>query len=218
MAYTFLRLRSWSRPSDSRSDEPAIESLLAQTLEEDASHITVPPDAIVRLNARIDAIGPAPSRWTSVRVVTASALATLLLAFTLVTTSQAAGLQSITQAAITTIREVVTGQPASQDQSVEKVTSAPTAVSVAAAKTTATATATAIPTGTPSATAQQSPVPPPPNAPAAVIEPTTASRPSPPSAVAAVASSPTPAASVAPLASPTTTYRQRQRTLPHRRP
>lgn len=89
------------------ADEARLETLLRQTLAERAAGVTTPPDALPRLNARLDAANP-PRRWFGpLRLAGAVAAALVLLALlTPVGRLAAAGAQTAAQTIVTTVRQV----------------------------------------------------------------------------------------------------------------
>jgi len=97
-------------PSSSVPDDPALETLLRQTFREETARVTLPADALPRLNARLDAANP-PRRWTGpLRLAGAVAVAALLLAlFTPIGRLAAAGVRDAAQTVVTTVRQIASG-------------------------------------------------------------------------------------------------------------
>lgn len=88
-----------------------LDTLIGETLREQADGVTPAPDALSQLNARLDAAAPAPKWWAlRPRLVGAFAAALILLViFTPVGRLAAAGVQNATQTIITTVKEIATG-------------------------------------------------------------------------------------------------------------
>ena len=98
-------------PSNSSPlDDPALGTLLRQTFQEETARVALLPDALPRLNARLDAANP-PRRWPgALRLAGAVAVAALLLAlFTPVGRLAAAAAHNAAQTIVTTVRQVTSG-------------------------------------------------------------------------------------------------------------
>lgn len=130
------------RESSSSMPEPAAQppealppdALIRATLHEQAAGVVPAPDALARLNARLDAAAPPQRRWRAFRprllAAFAAALVVILVA-TPIGRLAAAGITGATQAIITTVREITTGNETSKTGSAVPGTASPAAGSVA---------------------------------------------------------------------------------------
>ncbi len=91
-------------------DGSPLETLLRQTFQEETARVTLPADALPRLNARLDAANP-PRRWIGpLRLAGAIAVAVLLLAlFTPVGRLAAAGVHNAAQTIVSTVKQIASG-------------------------------------------------------------------------------------------------------------
>jgi hypothetical protein len=95
----------------SGQDDAHLDALLADTLAERATEIAPAPDALPRLNARLDQLRSGRPWWMG-RLRWAGAIAVALLLFAVVTPVgrlAAAGLANATRAIIVTVKEIATG-------------------------------------------------------------------------------------------------------------
>ena len=95
-------------------DDARLASLLSETFAEQAAGVTPAPDALARLNARLDARAAARPWWAGhLRLAGAAAAALILLALlTPVRHLAAAGVHNAARAVVTTIttvRDIATG-------------------------------------------------------------------------------------------------------------
>lgn len=101
-------------PSAPVGDEAQLETLLRQTIAEQTADVATLPDALPRLNARLDATR-APTRWFGpLRLVGAVAVALILLALVtpvgrLAAANVTHGVRSATQTIITTVKQIASG-------------------------------------------------------------------------------------------------------------
>lgn len=101
-------------PSSLVADEARLETLLRQTIAEQTAGVVLSPDALPRLNARLDAAS-VPRRWFGpFRLAGAVAVALILLALVtpvgrLAAANVTHGVQNATETVITTVKQVVSG-------------------------------------------------------------------------------------------------------------
>jgi len=101
-------------PNHSGADEARLETLLRQTIAEQTADVAPSPDALPRLNARLDA-AHAPKRWFGpFRLAGAVAVALILLALVtpvgrLAAANVTHGVQNATETVITTVKQIVSG-------------------------------------------------------------------------------------------------------------
>lgn len=98
-------------PAAQSPEASRLDDLIGAALKEQANRAIPAPDALARLNARLDAATPAPKRRIfRPRLVAAFAAAlVVILIVSPVGRLAAAGVTNATQAIITTVREITTG-------------------------------------------------------------------------------------------------------------
>ena len=168
-----------SPSNPSTMDEALLETLLRQTIAEHVADVPSSPNALPRLNARLDAAHP-PKWWSvSMRLAGAVAAVLLLLAFlTPVGRLAAAGIHDAAQNVITSVKQIASGDSSASSTppnapSATGVVGSRTAPTNGAGSPTTVGTANpALPTraGTPASTASQ--VAPLPASPRATVQPT----------------------------------------------
>ncbi len=101
-------------PTPPVADDARLEMLLRQTITEQTAGVVLSPDALPRLNARLDAAS-VPRRWFGpFRLAGAVAVALILLALAtpagrLAAANVTHGVQNATETVITTVKQVVSG-------------------------------------------------------------------------------------------------------------
>lgn len=127
-------------PSGPVADEARLETLLRQTIAEQTADVAPSPDALPRLNARLDA-AHAPKRWLApFRLAGAVAVALILLALVtpvgrLAAANVTHGVQNTAQTVITTVKQIASGTSDSGTPPPQGTLPAPSATGAPASRT-----------------------------------------------------------------------------------